>query len=229
MSESAEYFQIALPIPRDEFIALYKQVSHITKLIFAPFGLHEHTGTLLGASKAQEVYTSTYQQIEDAVSKAVFKLQGVDDDQIVASMHEYVGRAQQDEQVIKGSVGFIASDDPVLTRCVPGDGRDHLITDLIEHPLAPAEGGGAAPRGPPARVGGNPIRPRGAMFIARARCHAGIARCTAVSGDGGNKRQLWFFRAKTRLFRGPSDAFLHSSRIRDDHDAVLGGTGRAVL
>lgn len=94
------YFQIAQPIEKEKFLALYREVSLLTKLVFAPFGVHDKFCDIVESEEAVKIYSGIYQQLEDIVSKCLFKIHGYDDDQIVASMHHYVG-SKQDNQVIK--------------------------------------------------------------------------------------------------------------------------------
>eukprot|EP01031_Cornospumella_fuschlensis_P044648 gene44648-54598_t len=91
------FFSIAKAMPKDDFLSLYRQVSTVTKLLFAPCGLADQTVDVAGLSFAQDVYKATLQQLEDMVSKLLFKHVGVEDDVIVASMHEYVGKGQDEE------------------------------------------------------------------------------------------------------------------------------------
>lgn len=79
-------------MPKKDFLRLYRQVSTVTKLLFAPCGLADQTVDIAGLTYAQDIYKATLQQLEDMVSKLIFKHFGVEDDVIVASMHEYVGK-----------------------------------------------------------------------------------------------------------------------------------------
>lgn len=88
------FFQVAQPVPKEDFLRLYRQVALVTRLVFAPFGLHDQSVDVLGAAYLQQLYKQPMQQLEDMISKALFKYYGIDDDAIVASMHEYVGKAQ---------------------------------------------------------------------------------------------------------------------------------------
>jgi hypothetical protein len=96
-----QFFQVAQPIERDRFLKLYRQVAHVTRLLFAPYGLHDQTVSTIGSSYAQQLYKQSMQHLEDVISKCLFKFHAVDDDQIVASMHEYVGKTQ--DQVVSDS------------------------------------------------------------------------------------------------------------------------------
>jgi hypothetical protein len=98
----AGYFNVAKPLEREEFLALYRKVAMLTKLIFAPFGLHDDLVDLLGKKVFIESYAPVFQQIEDVLSKCVFRASGYDDDQIVATMHKFVGQTQ-DKQVLLSS------------------------------------------------------------------------------------------------------------------------------
>lgn len=91
-------FSVAKPLEREEFLQLYRHVALLTKLLFAPFGLHPQLIELLGKKAFLETYAPIYQQLEDVLSKCVFRAYGYDDDQIVATMHKFVGQSQ-DKQV----------------------------------------------------------------------------------------------------------------------------------
>jgi hypothetical protein len=93
-------FKVAKPLEKEEFLQLYHSVSFLTKILFAPFGLHDQLVELLGKRTFLETYSLIYQQIEDVLSKAIFRIHGYDDDQIVATMHKFVGQSQ-DKQVRK--------------------------------------------------------------------------------------------------------------------------------
>ena len=92
-------FAIAHAISKKEFLEVYRDAVSVTQLIFAPFGLSPGIVDVLGKSKALEVYTTTFQQWEDLVSRRVFSAKGFDDDRIIASMHKYVGGNQLDSEV----------------------------------------------------------------------------------------------------------------------------------
>jgi hypothetical protein len=98
MATNNKYFQIAQPIERQRFLSLYRQVALLAKLVFAPYGIHSLTPTLLSLESFQATYASTFQQLEDVLSKCLFKYYGLEDDQVVATMHKYVGQSQ-DSQV----------------------------------------------------------------------------------------------------------------------------------
>jgi hypothetical protein len=90
-------FAIAKPISREQFLKLYRDISFLTKLLFAPFGVSDQTITVLGESEFAKIYTTTYQQLEDIVSKCVFRCHGLDDDRIIASMHKFVSQNQDSQ------------------------------------------------------------------------------------------------------------------------------------
>lgn len=83
------FFQIAKPLAKEEFLKVFREAVLLTQLLFAPFGLHEETASILGHRNAIETYTQVFQQFEDLVSKRIFAIRGFDDDCIIASMHEY--------------------------------------------------------------------------------------------------------------------------------------------
>jgi hypothetical protein len=87
-------FTVAKPLERDEFLKLYQKVSFLTKVILAPLGLHDQYIDLLGREQYLSQYTTIYQQIEDILSKCIFRSYGYDDDRIVATMHKFVGQSQ---------------------------------------------------------------------------------------------------------------------------------------
>ncbi len=93
-----KYFEVAQPINKDRFLSLYREVSLLAKLVFAPYGLHSETSTLLSHDAYQAAYAQVYQQIEDVLSKCLFRYHGLEDDQVVATMHKFVGQSQ-DTQV----------------------------------------------------------------------------------------------------------------------------------
>jgi hypothetical protein len=102
------YFNVAKPLEKEEFLNLYRKVSFLTKLLFAPFGLHDQLIDLLGKRTFIETYTPIFQQIEDVLSKCVFRASGYDDDQIVATMHKFVGQ-NQDKKVCNSTCCLIYS------------------------------------------------------------------------------------------------------------------------
>jgi hypothetical protein len=87
-------FQAAKPIDKGCFLALYRQVAQLTRLIFAPFGLAAQSADIVGSLYAQALYKQPMQHLEDVLSKCLFKYYHIDDDAIVASMHEYIGKTQ---------------------------------------------------------------------------------------------------------------------------------------
>lgn len=91
---SSTYFTIAKPISRQEFLDLYKKITLLSHLIFAPVGIHDLLNQVIDDQTYVDRYQLIYQQIEDVISKLLFRLQGYDDDQIVATMHEFVGKNQ---------------------------------------------------------------------------------------------------------------------------------------
>lgn len=91
-------FSIAKPISRDQFLKLYRDVAFLTHLLFAPFGINDQTSSLLEESEFTGVYGTIYQQLEDIISKCVFRCHGLDDDRIIATMHKFVTQ-NQDTQV----------------------------------------------------------------------------------------------------------------------------------
>lgn len=91
------YFQIAKPLPKQDFLQVYKEAVLLTQLLFAPFGLADSTVDILGQNTALELYTSVFQQFEDLVSKRIFTIRGFEDDRIIASMHAFVGENQDEE------------------------------------------------------------------------------------------------------------------------------------
>lgn len=93
-------FSVAKPLEKEDFLQLYQHVSKLTKMLFAPFGLHPQIVELMGRKTFMDTYTPIYQQLEDVLSKCVFRAYGYDDDQIVATMHKFVGQSQ-DKQVLK--------------------------------------------------------------------------------------------------------------------------------
>ena len=92
-------FTVAKPLEKDDFLRLYRNVAKLTKLLFAPFGPHHQVAELLGKHAFVDTYGPIYQQLEDVLSKCIFRCFGYDDDQIVATMHKFVGQTQ-DRQVI---------------------------------------------------------------------------------------------------------------------------------
>ncbi|KAJ1402038.1 hypothetical protein B484DRAFT_234705 [Ochromonadaceae sp. CCMP2298] len=92
-------FEIAEPLPKEDFLAVYREAIFLTQLLFAPFGLNSATADILGKDQALERCSSMFQQFEDVVSKSVFTARGFDDDRIIASMHKYVGE-NQDAEII---------------------------------------------------------------------------------------------------------------------------------
>jgi len=97
-------FSVAKAIDRDRFLKLYRDVSFLTRLLFAPFGLDENAVLLLGDKGFKEVYSSVYQQLEDIISKCVFRCEGIDDDRIIATMHKFV--SQNQDKTVSSIVSF---------------------------------------------------------------------------------------------------------------------------
>jgi hypothetical protein len=95
-----EYFQIAEPFGKQDFLHRYQQVSLFSKLLFAPFGLHYQTSELLNEKGYLDCYTQTFQQLEDVMSKCIFRHFGYSDDRIIATMHKFIGQ-QNDASIIK--------------------------------------------------------------------------------------------------------------------------------
>jgi hypothetical protein len=91
------FFQIAKPLPKEEFLSVYKEAVLLTQLLFAPVGLAEDASDILGEEDALTTYTSEFQQFEDLVSKRIFSIRGYEDDRIIASMHEFAGESQDTE------------------------------------------------------------------------------------------------------------------------------------
>lgn len=91
---SSTYFTIAKPIAKQQFLDLYKKITLLSHLIFAPVGIHDLLNQVIDDQTYIDRYQLIYQQIEDVISKLLFRLQGYDDDQIVATMHEFVGKNQ---------------------------------------------------------------------------------------------------------------------------------------
>lgn len=91
------FFQVAKPLPKEEFLAVYREAVLLTQLLFAPLGPAESTADVLGQITAMDAYSSMFQQFEDLVSKRIFALRGFDDERIIASMHEYVGEHHDSE------------------------------------------------------------------------------------------------------------------------------------
>jgi hypothetical protein len=91
------FFGVAQPLPKKEFVAVYREAVLLTQLLFAPIGIAEEAATILGDHSAEQAYTAEFQQFEDLVSKRIFSLRGYDDDRIIASMHEYVGENHDSE------------------------------------------------------------------------------------------------------------------------------------
>ncbi len=100
-------FDIAKPISKAEFLAVYKDSVAVTQLIFAPFGLTTSIVDILGGSKALEVYTLMFQQWEDLVSKKVFTSRGFNDDRIIASMHKFIGKTQDADVRLSSFTGLV--------------------------------------------------------------------------------------------------------------------------
>ena len=95
------YFAIAQPLGREDFLKLYRQVTLFSRLLFAPFGIHDQTLDLIGQKSFLETYSTTYQQVEDVLSKCVFRYHGYEDDRIIATMHKFVGQQAKDAVVRK--------------------------------------------------------------------------------------------------------------------------------
>jgi hypothetical protein len=93
------FFKVARPLPKEEFLSVYREAVLLTQLLFAPFGLAEDTVDVLGSTNAMDAHTSVFQQFEDLVSKRIFSLRGYDDERIIASMHEFVGGEHHDSEV----------------------------------------------------------------------------------------------------------------------------------
>jgi hypothetical protein len=91
------FFQIAKPLPKEEFLSVYKEAVLLTQLLFAPVGLAEDACETLSEEDALTTYTSEFQQFEDLVSKRIFSIRGYEDDRIIASMHEFAGESQDAE------------------------------------------------------------------------------------------------------------------------------------
>ena len=97
--EMQKFFASAPPIDREEFLLLYQKAILVTQLIFSPFGPPQAFTELMTLESACHDYSANYEQLQDLVAKKVFSIAGYDDDRIVASMHKFISKSN-DEQVI---------------------------------------------------------------------------------------------------------------------------------
>jgi hypothetical protein len=84
------YFTSAKPISKDALITICKEVSLITQVLVAPFGVPRNATAILGDYVSEIDYKSIYRSWEEPLTRKIYAIHDISDDFIAASMQYHI-------------------------------------------------------------------------------------------------------------------------------------------
>lgn len=94
-----KYFQKSIPIDRNQFLTVYRESVQLAHLLTAPFGIPDDLSLIINENCLVDEYTLLYKQWEETISRRIYALQGISDDQIASALHTYVN-VNSDQEII---------------------------------------------------------------------------------------------------------------------------------